>query len=89
MAETIADKKSLMRESQSHEKDTGSSEVQIVLITDRIKDLNKHFEVNAKDYSSKRGLNMLLARRRALLTYLRRTKPQSYDALIARLGLRK
>jgi small subunit ribosomal protein S15 len=89
MTESNADNKSLMSNVQKHEKDTGSSEVQIALITERIKVLNKHFEANAKDYSSRRGLTMLLARRRAQLAYLRRTNPQSYDALIARLGLRK
>jgi small subunit ribosomal protein S15 len=89
MAKTIANKKNVIRDVQGHDQDTGSSEVQVTLITERIKILNKHFEGNAKDYSSRRGLNILLARRRAQLAYLRRTKPQSYDALIARLGLRK
>ena len=89
MTESSADKKALMRNVQIHDKDTGSSEVQIALITERIKVLNKHFETNAKDYSSRRGLTILLARRRKHLDYVRRTNPQSYDALIARLGLRK
>lgn len=89
MADNITDKKTLTSDVQMHANDTGSSEVQIALITERIQVLNKHFESNAKDYSSRRGLNLLLARRRALLTYLRRTKPATYSALVARLGLRK
>lgn len=69
--------------------DTGSTEVQVALLTARINDLSEHFKVHQKDHHSRRGLLSLVSQRRRLLTYLRRTRPQSYKALIARLGLRR
>ena len=72
-----------------HEKDTGSSEVQIALLTGRINELSDHFKSHAKDHHSRRGLLNLVSQRRRLLTYLRRTGPESYQELIQRLGLRR
>ena len=72
-----------------HETDTGSSEVQVALLTDRINGLSEHFKVHAKDHHSRRGLLRLVSQRRRLLEYLRRTAPDRYQALIERLGLRR
>lgn len=83
------DKASLIDGARVHERDTGSVEVQVTLITDRVQQLNQHFESNKKDYSGQRGLMNLLARRRSLLRYLSRTAPERHKALIERVGLRK
>ena len=69
--------------------DTGSTEVQIALLTQRIEDLSEHFKKHAKDHHSRRGLLELVSRRRRLLTYLKRTGPERYQELIQRLGLRR
>jgi small subunit ribosomal protein S15 len=74
---------------RQHEKDTGSSDVQIALLTQRIEDLSEHFKVHKKDHHSRRGLLELVSRRRRLLDYLRRTGPDRYQELIERLGLRR
>lgn len=72
-----------------HETDTGSTEVQVALLTDRINGLSEHFKVHGKDHHSRRGLLRLVSQRRRLLEYLRRTGPDRYQALIDRLGLRR
>jgi len=72
-----------------HETDTGSSEVQVALLTNRINGLSEHFKVHEKDHHSRRGLLRLVSQRRRLLEYLRRTAPDRYQALIERLGLRR
>ena len=72
-----------------HESDTGSPEVQVALLTERINGLSSHFEVHIKDHHSRRGLLMLVGRRRRLLDYLRRNNVDRYRALIAELGLRR
>ncbi|HEX4794840.1 MAG TPA: 30S ribosomal protein S15 [Humisphaera sp.] len=72
-----------------HEKDSGSPEVQIALITQRINDLRSHFDAHKKDHSSRRGLLKLVSRRNQLLKYLTRVDRTRYQQLIARLGLRK
>ena len=72
-----------------HEGDTGSPEVQISLLTERINVLTEHFKTNAKDHHSRRGLLMLVGRRRRLLDYLKDNDVQRYRDLIAALGLRK
>lgn len=69
--------------------DTGSPEVQVAIITERIQNLTEHFKTHAKDNHSRRGLLMLVNKRRALLDYLKRQDLARYQALIARLGLRK
>jgi small subunit ribosomal protein S15 len=72
-----------------HDKDTGSSEVQVALLTERINQLSEHFKLHTKDHHSRRGLLKLVSQRRSLLDYLRRTGPDRYEALINRLGLRR
>ena len=72
-----------------HEKDTGSTEVQVALLTQRINELSEHFKVHKKDHHSRRGLLNLVSQRRRLLSYLRRTGPDRYQELIMRLGLRR
>lgn len=69
--------------------DTGSPEVQVAIITTRIQNLTEHFKTHAKDNHSRRGLLMLVNKRRSLLDYLKRQDPARYQALIAKLGLRK
>jgi small subunit ribosomal protein S15 len=69
--------------------DTGSPEVQVAILTERIVNLTEHFKTHAKDNHSRRGLLMLVNKRRSLLDYLKRRDAARYQALIARLGLRK
>lgn len=69
--------------------DTGSSEVQIALLTERIKELNAHLKENPKDHHSRRGLLMMVGQRRNLLAYLKKKDLEGYRALIEKLGLRK
>ncbi len=71
------------------EKNTGSTEVQIALLTARINDLQNHFKANPKDHNSNRGLLKMVGQRRSLLRYLKNTDINRYRALIAELGLRK
>lgn len=72
-----------------HEKDTGSADVQIALLTERIEMLNKHFDLHKKDHSSRRGLLKLVGRRRKLLEYLKNSNVEKYRELVGSLGLRK
>jgi len=72
-----------------HEKDTGSADVQIALLTKRINDLTGHLKSHAKDHSSRRGLLKLVARRRSLLDYLKRTAVERYNSVLETLHLRK
>jgi small subunit ribosomal protein S15 len=76
-------------EHRLHETDTGSPEVQVALLTERINHLTEHLKVHAKDHHSRRGLLVLVGRRRRLLDYLRRNDVERYRALIAKLGLRR
>lgn len=69
--------------------DTGSPEVQIALLTERIKELTEHLKINKKDHHSRRGLLKMVGQRRGLLEYLKKTDIEGYRALIERLGLRK
>ncbi|POZ62372.1 MULTISPECIES: 30S ribosomal protein S15 [Chromobacterium] len=89
MAMTAAQKAEIVKGFQRAEGDTGSSEVQVALLTARINDLTPHFKANTKDHHSRRGLLKLVSRRRRLLDYLKRTDADAYRALITRLGLRK
>lgn len=82
-------KKQAIAEYKTGDEDTGSSAVQIAILTKRINHLTEHMRSNKKDYSSRRGLLRLVSRRRGLLDYVRRTDPQSYLDLIGRLGIRK
>ncbi|HKQ32167.1 MAG TPA: 30S ribosomal protein S15 [Thermodesulfobacteriota bacterium] len=72
-----------------HQNDVGSPEVQVAILTRRIKDLSLHTEKSPKDHHSRRGLVSLVARRRRLLNYIRKNKPETYPDLIQKLGLRK
>ena len=74
---------------QAHGTDTGTPEVQVALLTERINGLSEHFKTHKKDHHSRRGLLKLVSQRRRLLNYLRRTNPDRYKALIQRLGLRR
>jgi small subunit ribosomal protein S15 len=74
---------------QLHEKDTGSADVQVALLTQRIAQLTEHLKSNAKDHSSRRGLLKMVAQRRSLLDYLSRSKSDRYKQLIDKLNLRK
>lgn len=82
-------KGTLIKDFQVHEGDTGSSEVQIALLTERIQEINGHLKMHRKDHHSRRGLLKLVGQRRRLLAYLGREDVERYKALIARLGLRK
>ena len=78
-----------MKEFQLHEKDTGSADVQVAILTERINSLTEHFRQHAKDHSSRRGLLQMVARRRSLLDYLKRTAPDRYKAVVEKLSLRR
>lgn len=82
-------KKKIIAEYATSEGDTGSAEVQIALLTQRITDLTEHFKTHQHDHHSRRGLLLLVGQRRRLLTYLRKTEIQRYRSLIERLGLRR
>ena len=72
-----------------HDKDTGSADVQVALLTARINHLTEHFKAHAKDHSSRRGLLLLVARRRKMLDYLKRTANDRYKNVLEKLNLRK
>ena len=79
----------IVQSNRRHETDTGSPEVQVALLTNRIAYLTEHFKVHRKDHHSRRGLLKLVGQRRRLLDYLKRNEFQSYKAVIERLGIRK
>ena len=83
------DKPNIVRDYRTHDTDTGSPEVQVALLTNRITYLTEHFKTNAKDHHSRRGLLKLVSRRRRLLDYLKSEDAARYHRLIERLGLRK
>jgi len=89
MAFTKEAKVAVIQQHQRNEKDTGSSEVQIAVLTGRITDLTEHFKSHKKDHHSRRGLLKMVSRRRRLLDYLRRVDLAKYQTLLASLGLRK
>jgi len=83
------DKAEIIEQYQMHEKDTGSPEVQIAILTRRIQDLTAHLAEHKHDNHSRRGLLMMVGQRRRMLKYLNRKDPERYRALIAELGLRR
>ncbi len=89
LAEVAEKKEGLIKEYSRNSNDTGSSEVQIALLTSRIENLTTHFATNKKDQHSKTGMMELIARRKSLLKYLKNEDIERYRALIAKLGLRK
>lgn len=82
------DKQAVMTKHRIHETDTGSSNVQVAMLTERINSLTDHFRTHSKDHHGRRGLLKMVGQRRRLLTYLRNTDLQTYRALIQNLGLR-
>jgi small subunit ribosomal protein S15 len=89
MSITAERKQALIKEHAQRKIDTGSPEVQVAILTERINNLTQHFKGHAKDNHSRRGLLMMVNKRRSLLDYLRREDEQRYTGLIAKLGLRK
>lgn len=89
VADVADNKANLIKDYGRHGNDTGSSEVQIALLTDRIQNLSEHFQTNNKDEHSKRGMLKLISRRKSLLQYLKNEDIERYRSLIAKLGLRK
>lgn len=89
MSLAIEHKKEIINQFKMHEGDTGSAEVQIALISERINQLNQHFETYKKDHGSRRGLLKLVGQRRRLLNYLRDRDTGKYQELINKLGIRK
>jgi len=88
MALTQERKQQLISDYQVHETDTGSSDVQIAMLTERINRLSQHLRTNQKDHSSRRGLLKLIGQRKRLLAYVQKENREKYQALIARLGIR-
>ena len=89
MSITAERKDALVKEHGRDKGDTGSPEVQVAILTERINNLTQHFKSHAKDNHSRRGLLMMVNKRRSLLDYLRREDEKRYTDLIAKLGLRK
>ena len=89
MSITAERRQEIIKDHARAEGDTGSPEVQVAILTQRIQNLTEHFKTHAKDNHSRRGLLMLVNKRRSLLDYLRREDEDRYTGLIAKLGLRK
>ena len=89
MALNAEQKQAIIEKSKLHEHDSGSAEVQIALLTERIRQLTEHFQVHKKDHASRRGLLKLVGRRRKLLDYLKNKKVENYRAMLKQLKLRK
>lgn len=89
MSITADRKKSLIKDYAKDAKDTGSPEVQVAILSERINNLTQHFDSHKKDNHSRRGLLKMVAQRRSLLDYLKKKDEARYDALIKRLGLRR
>ena len=82
-------KEKIVTDYRTHDSDTGSSQVQIALLTQRISELTEHFKVHKKDNNSRRGLLILVSKRRKLLDYLKRSDINEYHEIIKKLGLRR
>ncbi|MCG6929904.1 MAG: 30S ribosomal protein S15 [Desulfofustis sp.] len=89
MAQSAVRKNEIIEKFKTHDSDTGSSEVQIALLTDRIEYLTEHFKTHQKDHHSRQGLLKLVGQRRSLLDYLKKKDIKKYRALIKELGIRK
>ena len=89
MALTTEDKKKLIEKYKMHDSDTGSPEVQVGLLTNRIEYLTEHLKIHKKDHHSRRGLLMLVGQRRRLLNYVKYKDVNRYRTIIERLGLKK
>ena len=88
MSLTQERKQELINGYQVHETDTGSADVQIAMLTERINRLSEHLKINKKDHASRRGLLKMIGQRKRLLAYLRKENKERYQALIQRLGIR-
>lgn len=88
MALTQQRKLEIMGEYQTHETDTGSADLQVAMLSDRISKLSAHLKINQKDFASRRGLMLMISRRKRLLSYIQKQSVERYKALIARLGIR-
>lgn len=89
MALTQERKQELMGEYQVHETDTGSADLQVAFLTDRINQLTEHLKINKKDHSSRRGLLKMIGKRKRLLQFIKAKDEARYQALIGRLGIRR
>jgi len=89
MALAIETKRQILQRNQTHKTDTGSPEVQIALLSERITQLTEHFKTHKKDHASRRGLLIMVAKRRRLLTYLKNVSPERYKAVLQKLGIRR
>ncbi len=89
MALTKESKTALMQEYKTHDGDTGSPEVQVAILTNRITYLTEHFQEHKKDHHSRRGLLLMVGRRRRLLDYLRRHDEERYQSILTRLNIRR
>ena len=89
MALQVPQKAQVVKQYQRSGKDTGSPEVQVALLTERINGLTEHFKSHAKDHHSRRGLLMLIGKRRGLLEYIKKKDAERYRALIDKLGIRR
>ena len=89
MSVTADKKKEIISSNKTHDTDTGSPEVQVAILTERIKNLTEHFKTHKKDHHSRRGLLMLVGQRKSMLNYLKKKDIERYRALIEKLGLRK
>jgi len=89
MSISAVEKQKIVSDYRTHEKDTGSPEVQIALLTERIAELSEHLKGHKKDFSSRRGLLKMVGKRNSLLKYLTHTDRERYQKIITKLGLRK
>jgi small subunit ribosomal protein S15 len=89
MSITATRKSELIKEHATHDGDTGSPEVQVAILTERILNLTEHLKAHHKDFASRRGLLMMVGQRRRLLDYVRKNDQSRYQQLIERLGLRR
>ncbi len=89
MALAIDVKKQVITKYRTHKSDTGSPEVQVAILSERIAQLTEHFKTHAKDHHSRKGLLLLVAKRRRLLKYLKGSSPERYKTLITHLGIRR
>jgi len=89
LAQTTEQRSKIIESYRLHDGDTGSTDVQVALLTERINELTEHFKIHKKDHHGRRGLLKMVGRRRRLLDYLKRKDPARYQKLIESLGLRK
>lgn len=84
----VEKKQALIKQAARSKEDTGSPEVQVTILTERIKEITAHLKISKKDFMARRGLLQMVGKRRRLLTYLSRTNPESYLKLVDKLGIR-